>query len=192
MQDKQPASQYLDHNTTFALHTHLHHLATISTQERGHSVGLIHLLNHSYIYLKRPAAPTPEEERLHQERRARERAERKLQTMTKEVDWRVAKAYVALADDPGEADSYHRKQKEYGSSAIKNANSSDGQQGSSRLEQLAVDRYFDDEEWEAEERRRGRGVEGVRVPLPSMIGDSTTREGIGEVGSGTNGKKGWW
>lgn len=36
-------------------------------------------------------------------RAARERAEKRLQVVTKEEDWRVAKAYVALADDP-EAD----------------------------------------------------------------------------------------
>lgn len=36
---------------------------------------------------------------IERERRlARERAEKRVQTLTKEVDWRVAKAYVALAD----------------------------------------------------------------------------------------------
>ncbi|KAG1887272.1 hypothetical protein F4604DRAFT_1571506, partial [Suillus subluteus] len=39
-------------------------------------------------------------------RRVREKAEKRLQMLTKEVDWRVTKAYVALADDPDEEAVY--------------------------------------------------------------------------------------
>ncbi|KAF9025496.1 hypothetical protein BDZ89DRAFT_902920, partial [Hymenopellis radicata] len=42
--------------------------------------------------------PTPDEQR----RREARRAEKRLQVVTKEADWRVARAYVALADDDAE------------------------------------------------------------------------------------------
>ncbi|KAG1733629.1 uncharacterized protein EDB91DRAFT_1148502 [Suillus paluster] len=53
-------------------------------------------------------------------RRVREKATRRLQMLTKEVDWRVAKAYVALADDPDEEAVYGIKYKETGGVGISN------------------------------------------------------------------------
>ncbi|KAG2060829.1 hypothetical protein BDR06DRAFT_1048475 [Suillus hirtellus] len=84
-------------------------------------------------------------------RRVREKAEKRLQTLTKEVDWRVAKAYVALADDPDEEATYGFKCKETG--AI----------GASTLEARAADQYLEDQEWEEEQRRAGK-----RISLKSL------------------------
>ena len=68
--------------------------------------------------------------------------------LTKEVDWRVAKAYVALADDEEEQEDIRAKQKEIGRSAS----------NAGGLESLAIGKYLDDEEWETEERNAGRGI----------------------------------
>ncbi|KAJ7659954.1 hypothetical protein B0H17DRAFT_954497 [Mycena rosella] len=106
------------------------------------------------------ARPSTDEERAREARRARERAEKRLQTLTKEVDWRVAKAYIALADDADEADAFALKQKELGAPL-----SSAGSGSSSRLEALAVDRYLDDLEWEADQLRAGRSVHIPPLPL---------------------------
>ncbi|KAJ7227081.1 hypothetical protein GGX14DRAFT_548025 [Mycena pura] len=89
--------------------------------------------------------PDSEEERAREVRRMRERAEKRMQVLTKEVDWRVAKAYIALADDPEAADAFALKQKELGVGA------SPGASSSSRLEAVAIDQYLDDLEWEAEQ-----------------------------------------
>ncbi|KAG6817163.1 hypothetical protein H0H87_012124 [Tephrocybe sp. NHM501043] len=82
--------------------------------------------------------------------RGKERAEKRLQTLTKEVDWRIAKAYVALADDPveqvEEQEEWKRKRKETGS---------DGGSRPSTLEERAIRRYLDDNEWEENQRRGG-------------------------------------
>ncbi|KAJ7178577.1 hypothetical protein C8R43DRAFT_1084458 [Mycena crocata] len=87
------------------------------------------------------ARPNSAEERAREVRRTRERAEKRLQTLTKEVDWRVAKAYIALADDPAEAELFALKRKELGTTAAAAA---------SQLEAMAVDQYLDDLEWEAD------------------------------------------
>ncbi|PBK92767.1 hypothetical protein ARMGADRAFT_908399, partial [Armillaria gallica] len=62
-------------------------------------------------------------------RRETERAEKRLQVLTKEVDWRVAKAYVALADEI-DLDSKLKQPS---------------------VEARAISRYLDDEEWEGGE-----------------------------------------
>jgi hypothetical protein len=80
-------------------------------------------------------------------RRARERAEKRLQTLTKEVDWRIARAYVTLCDDPDEVMEYSSKCKELGIDI-----------GETSLEGMAVDRYLEDEEWEIGQIRQGRGT----------------------------------
>ena len=97
-----------------------------------------------------------DEDRERESRRARERAERRLQTLTKETDWRVAKAYVSLAEGADEAAEYEIKRKE-GEEVGKKT-------GRSSLEMMAVDRYLDDNEWEERERREGRGVNIPRFP----------------------------
>ncbi|ESK86020.1 hypothetical protein Moror_9421 [Moniliophthora roreri MCA 2997] len=103
-----------------------------------------------------PDNPDPErtqedEERL--VRRAREKAGKRLQTLTKEVDWDIAKAYVALAEGQEAEDAYAMKQKELGTGG-----------GRSMLEAIAMDAYLDDAEWEVEEVRAGRGP--MIKPLP--------------------------
>ncbi|KAG2133665.1 uncharacterized protein EDB93DRAFT_1093191 [Suillus bovinus] len=84
-------------------------------------------------------------------RRVREKAEKRLQMLTKEVDWRVAKAYVALADDPEEEVIYGFKYKETGGN------------GANTLEARAADQYLEDQEWEEEQRRAGK-----RISLKSL------------------------
>lgn len=86
------------------------------------------------------AAKSPNEVK-ETERRQRECAAKRLQLLTKELDWHTAKAYVALADDPELAVQHAAKAKEMG----ENVNAS--------LEGLAVAQYLDDEEWEQNERR---------------------------------------
>ena|SRR5882762_3132253 len=95
-------------------------------------------------------------------RLVRERAERRLQMLTKEVDWRVAKAYVALADVSD--DDADMKWKELILRGDRMAKSGAGNGGNGErdlstgmtLEARAVERYIDDEEWEERERRDGR------------------------------------
>lgn len=86
-------------------------------------------------------------------KRVREKAEKRVQMLTKEVDWRVAKAYVALADDPDEEAVYGFKYKETG--AI----------GASTLEARAADQYLEDQEWEEEQRRAGKRISLKSLPL---------------------------
>lgn len=89
-----------------------------------------------------------------QVRRTRERAEKRLQTLTKEVDWRIAKAYVALAESPDEQQSFSAKQKESGLPAA-----------DVTLEGQAVAQYLDDEEWEQEQRRLGSSMKPPAFPF---------------------------
>ncbi|KAJ4478586.1 hypothetical protein C8R41DRAFT_772469 [Lentinula lateritia] len=100
--------------------------------------------------------PDDAEERLRAVRRARERAEKHLQIVTKEVDWRVAKAYIALAEEEAVEDSgmqYDLKKKELGTvSQFRNAVG--GQ--ASNVELRALDMYFEDDEWEVRARRERR------------------------------------
>jgi len=89
----------------------------------------------------------------------RQRAVKRLQTLTKEVDWRIAQAYVALADDEHEQEARVSKIKEFpGSLDAAQTSSFDSETAISgtRLECLAVERYLDDIEWEAEEIKAGR------------------------------------
>lgn len=86
-----------------------------------------------------PAPPTAEEA----ERQRRERAEKRFQFVTKEVDWRVARTYVALAeDDDGDQMEPDFKGKE--GSSMKASMTRAG----APIEARAVDQYLDDEQWE--------------------------------------------
>ncbi|KAF4596539.1 hypothetical protein EYR40_007761 [Pleurotus pulmonarius] len=76
-----------------------------------------------------------------QRSRARECAAKRLQILTKELDWHTAKAYVALADDPELVAQHATKAKEMGG----NVNAS--------LEGVAIAQYLDDEEWEQRQRQ---------------------------------------
>lgn len=112
---------------------------------------------------------SPAEDKEREQRRARERAEKRLQTLTKEVDWRVAKAYVAIADDPEEELDFVGAAKEKGSMSGQDV-------AGSRLEVMAVGRYLDDEQWEQEQIREGRYIGIQRLP---NVGDTDkpTRKG---------------
>ncbi|KAI5982264.1 hypothetical protein EDD15DRAFT_2181179 [Pisolithus albus] len=86
-----------------------------------------------------------------QDRAARERAEKRLQVVAGEADWRVAKAYVALADDPEADVLFDAKCKELGTDV-----------NGSGLEARALDMYLEDEEWEKEQRKVGVGPTSYR------------------------------
>lgn len=74
----------------------------------------------------------------------RERAEKRFQFVTKEIDWRVAKAYVALAEDEDGSTVGETK----GSLSATTRKHSSEQHV---LEARAVDQYLDDGEWESEQ-----------------------------------------
>jgi hypothetical protein len=88
------------------------------------------------------------------------RAQVSLQRVTKETDENIAQAYVALAED---SDS------EPDVTSLK----AEGEKKESRrvvrtrttLEERALDRYLDDDEWERGERGEGRGVHIQRFPV---------------------------
>ncbi|KAI0076207.1 hypothetical protein K474DRAFT_1691494 [Panus rudis PR-1116 ss-1] len=129
-----------------------------------------HLL-HTRTYLIFPPSAQPlestplskAEEQEREARRARERAEKRFQTLTKEVNYDVAKVYVALAEhdggEPSEA-SYEAKKE-----GLEMKGGSSSGVGDSTVEGRAIDRYLDDDEWEARERREGRAVAIPRFPL---------------------------
>lgn len=82
-----------------------------------------------------------------------------LQRVTKETDSGIAQAYVALAEDSDlEPDVTSLK--------------AEGEKDSRRvaptritLEERALDRYLDDDEWERRERAEGRGIHIQRFPF---------------------------
>lgn len=88
--------------------------------------------------------------------RIAERAGKRLQTVTKEVDWRIAQAYVALAEGEDE----NTTKKEY-----TNRRPGNSQEASGSLDNMAIDRYLEDTEWEENERRAGRGVSLQKFPF---------------------------
>lgn len=105
-----------------------------------------------------------------------------MQTLTKEVDWRVAKAYVALANDPEDVENFGVKQKEMGGGDSK-------LRMKSCLEAVAVDRYLEDEGWEEDERRAGRGHD--LMPFPYANGWNTaSRKGKGVTPESS--ERSWW
>jgi hypothetical protein len=119
-------------------------------------------------------------------RLARERAEKRLQTLTKEVDWRVAKAYVALADDPDVDAGMKGKE-----SRLREDGDNIPARGDLRTEETlegrAVDRYLDDEEWEERERREGR-IAAIQ-PFPYFADGKQLQ--IAGGGKETNGRSFW-
>jgi hypothetical protein len=89
----------------------------------------------------RDAVPLSEEERARAHARRREKAEKRLQVLAKETDWRVARAYVALAED-GDHDDGAVPSKE----GEDKAQLPPGERG---WEARAAAAYLDDAEWEA-------------------------------------------
>ena len=149
-----------------------------------------HLLHTRSFLILPPSARSPPlnpaEQTLDEERRARAaagRAQARFQSMTKETDRDVAKAYIALAgitdDEPlaGDVKEYDkdqglRKRKGYVPEA---------RFGESSLGGRAVDQYFDDEEWEARERAAGRQVLIPSIPLSGRPANQTAQV-----------QKSWW
>lgn len=129
-----------------------------------------------------PAELAADEER--QARLARERAETRFQAMTKETDRGVAKAYVALAGLPDEAGEIKQYEKENGLRKRRVTSSEDDGAGG-YLEGRAMDRYFDDEEWEAGERAEGRNA--ALPPFPYVAAGESSRA-VGKVSA----EKSWW
>lgn len=81
-------------------------------------------------------------------RQTRVRAQIALQRVTKETDWGIVQAYVALAED---SDS----EPDMTSLKIEGEKSQSPRRGTT-LEERAVDLYLDDDEWERREGRRAR------------------------------------
>jgi hypothetical protein len=135
---------------------------------------------------------TDEKVRQREARLVRERAGKKLQTLTKEVDYHVAKAYVALADDPEEQEMSTAKRKEMmgsssasacgiagGSGAPSGSGSGPGRGPRGELETLAIQQYLEDNEWEEEERRAGRGPRARPLHPPSPFSFSAIASKVG-------------
>lgn len=118
------------------------------------------------IILSPTSKPPPEFPALAEARRV-ELAEKRLQMVTKEVDWRVAKAYVALAQDPDPSakekpDNWERSLRGVPGSV------SGGSSQKGMLESDAIERYLEDAEWEEQERKGGRGPVMQQFPWGSF------------------------
>ncbi|KAI9461608.1 hypothetical protein BJY52DRAFT_187260 [Lactarius psammicola] len=96
------------------------------------------------------SAPSAEEDA----RETRVRAQIALQHVTKETDWGIAKAYVALAEDSGSESDVMSLECEGEKEKLQSSN---GRARGTTLEERAVDLYLDDDEWEYRERAEGRG-----------------------------------
>jgi hypothetical protein len=124
----------------------------------------------------------------------RERAVKRLQTLTKEVDWRIAHAYVALADDEHEQEARAFKVKEVSRSldvshtpSLKSTATTSG----TRLESLAIERYLDDLEWEAEEIKAGRNPSLPKFPFGDFRSQPDKDSRPASLGGGYK-KRYWW
>ncbi|KAG8933264.1 hypothetical protein FRC02_012250 [Tulasnella sp. 418] len=98
---------------------------------------------------KRPLSPPPADEKERLERLEREKATKRLQFVTKEVDYGIARAYVSLADTDDLETLSHKKES--------------GERPN--LKGRAVDMYLEDEEWERSERMAGRGPQLQGFPF---------------------------
>jgi len=109
--------------------------------------------------------------------RARERAEKRFAFVTKEVDYRIAKAYVAIADDFSDDDYWDipgdgmadKKEKMLTTTAGDGAEGGDIKGSNRNTEARAIERYLDDDEWEQAELRAGR------TPRPALFAFSMLR-----------------
>ena len=96
--------------------------------------------------------------------RARERAEKRFAFVTKEVDYRIAKAYVAIADEFSDDDYWDipgdvmadKKEEMLRTTAGDGAEGGDIKGTNRNVEARAIERYLDDDEWEQAELRAGR------------------------------------
>ena len=123
---------------------HLLHTRTFLVLPQSHS-------QHAMIAGK----ASPEEE----VQRTREGAKVTFQRVTKEMDEGIVQAYVALAeDDDSDLDVTSLKVE-----GEKKRSQQDTGRTQLTLEERAMNRYFDDEEWELGERAQGRGVHIERL-----------------------------
>lgn len=90
---------------------------------------------------RRPPSPPPVDVQQRLEQRAKEKAAKRLQFVTKEVDPHIARTYVSLAE--GEDNPSYKEVKK---APVK---------GDEVLEGRAIDQYMEDAEWEAQQRRLG-------------------------------------
>ena len=90
--------------------------------------------------------------------------------MTKEVDWRVAKAYVAIAQDSDSSELGKKERKENYEVSLRKTlvSESEGPSQKGVLESEAIDRYLEDAEWEERERDEGRGPAIQKFPWISF------------------------
>ncbi|KAG8932580.1 hypothetical protein FRC01_013210, partial [Tulasnella sp. 417] len=126
-----------------------------------------------------PSPPPPDlQERL--EQRAKEKAAKRFQFVTKEVDHSIARAYVALADGNSNEDLSEVKKK-----SVPDPSASNVAQG---LEGRAVDRYMEDDEWEAQQRAQGLLPKLQGFPFFNSISSSTSAA----VEKGVGRRWSWW
>ncbi|KAI9000553.1 hypothetical protein BD414DRAFT_430027 [Trametes punicea] len=119
-------------------------------------------------------------------RLARERAETRFQAVTKEMDRDVAKVYVALAGLPdGEGSEFKEYQEEKGLRK-RRVQVSKQSEAEASLEGRAVDQYYDDDEWEAQEQAAGR--KPVLPSFPYVSAGSPSRPSS----TATADEKSWW
>ncbi|KAG8679428.1 hypothetical protein FRC11_003746, partial [Ceratobasidium sp. 423] len=122
-----------------------------------------------------PSPPPPDlQKRL--DARAKERAGKAFQAITKETDWGVAQTYVALLDteDDGIKEGKRR---------MVDPSSREGAQA------LAVDRYLDDNAWEEEQRKAGLPPRIEPFPFFSFKGKENAESG---KESSSSGSSSWW
>ena len=116
------------------------------------------------IHLPPTSKPPPEDPGLTETRRV-ERAGKRLQMVTKETDWRVAKAYVALAQEP---DPCAKEKPDNLGRGLRKLPASGGSPQKGILENDAVEQYLEDAEWEERERKDGRGPAIQQFPWGSF------------------------
>jgi hypothetical protein len=97
--------------------------------------------------------------------------------VTKEIDWRVAKAYVALASNPEFQEDPASTSKESFDKKVPNPKSTPTKL-SAGIESRAVDMYLEDEEWEQNELNAGRYPHIPKFSLQS----ATFASGFGTKG----------
>jgi len=126
-----------------------------------------HILHTRTTILLPPSSKSlPEDPALAEARRV-ERAEKRFQMVTKEVDWRVAKTYVVLAQDPDPPAKEKPDDWEGRPRGITDRMST-GISQRGVLESDAIDRYLEDTGWEEQERRDGRGPVVQKFPWGSF------------------------
>ena len=118
---------------------------------------------------------SPEEEA----QRERARAQVGFQRVTRETDDGIAQAYVALAAEDSESGSDVLYLKAEGEKVMSR------RVVGRMIEERAVDRYLDDDEWERRERAGGRGVRIQRLPIGAPLAGMAQKAEKVEV-------VGWW